>query len=167
MHEVFLSFRGQAALGNRLIPQEQMIAGGLHTVRGYPQAAIASDTLYLTRVEYRVHVPRLFPVQPTPAQIPGFGDFRVARQHARGRPDWDLKLSLFADHAVVRQSDIVPGENDATLLGFGAGAELQIRRNISILYNLGWAQRDLNEVGGGHIAQSGDIEHHLSFTVLY
>lgn len=167
VHELFLSFRGQSALGNRLIPQEEMIAGGLYTVRGYPQAAIAADTVYLMRAEYLLHVPRLFAVQPKPLQVPVLGDFRIARQHARGRPDWDLKLSLFADQAVVRQSDIHPGENDATLLGFGAGAELQIRRNVSILYNLGWAQRDLREVGGGSIAESGDVEHHLSFTVLY
>ena len=36
-HELKLSFQGQNALGTRLIPQQELVAGGLHTVRGYPE----------------------------------------------------------------------------------------------------------------------------------
>lgn len=175
INEFFVSFRGQDALGNRLIPQETMIAGGLYTVRGYPQATLAGDSVYLTRAEYRLHVPRLFPVQPQPVEVPVLGAFRVARQHARGRPDWDLVLSLFTDIGNVRQSDKVAGEVEDTLWGWGLGAELRIRRNISVIYNFGMALRDVDEAdtgggggaGVGHLAERGDAEHHLSFTVLY
>lgn len=169
VNEIYLSFRGQSALGNRLIPQETMIAGGLYSVRGYPQATLAGDSVYLTRAEYRLHVPRLLSVQPKPMELPILGDFRVARQHARGRPDWDLVLSAFTDAGWVRQSHKVAGEIDGSLWGAGVGLELRIRRNLSIVYNFGVALRDVAEVGGdeGHRVDSGDYQNHLSFTVLY
>lgn len=177
VNEIFLSFRGQDSLNNRLIPQETMIAGGLYSVRGYPQATLAGDSVYLTRAEYRLHVPRLFPVQPKGIELPIFGEFRVARQHARGRPDWDLVLSVFTDVGTVRQSKKVPGETSATLWGVGVGAELRIRRNLSITYNLGVAMSTIDEAGTGggggggsgpdHLAERGDVEHYLSLTVLY
>jgi hemolysin activation/secretion protein len=167
VNEIFVSFRGQDALNNRLIPQETMIAGGLYTVRGYPQATLAGDSVYLSRAEYRLHVPRLFPVQPRAVEVPILGEFRVARQHARGRPDWDLVLSAFTDVGTVRQSKKVAGEISDTLWGIGLGAELRIRRNLSVTYNFGVAMSDVDETGTGHRAERGDAEHHLSFTVLY
>jgi hypothetical protein len=49
-NEVYLSFRGQYT-NDRLIPAMQEVAGGLETVRGWPQSFIAADSLYLARVE--------------------------------------------------------------------------------------------------------------------
>ena len=39
-HEIAVAFRGQFALDDsRLIPQAERVAGGLYTVRGYPESA--------------------------------------------------------------------------------------------------------------------------------
>ena len=48
-HEVYLGFRGQYAYNDHLIPQHQMVAGGYHTVRGYPQSSVAGDNVYFGR----------------------------------------------------------------------------------------------------------------------
>jgi len=60
-NEIVLQARGQYALGDaRLVPQLEMIVGGLNTVRGYPESLAAGDTGMSGTLEYRLHVPRLF-----------------------------------------------------------------------------------------------------------
>ena len=166
-HELVFRFRGQEAFDNRLIPQEEMIAGGLYTVRGYPQAALAGDSVTVSSVEYKFHLPRILGVRRQTVKLPLLGDFRLARQHAAGRPDWDLVLSTFVDLGTVRQSQKRNGEIQSSLFGAGVGAELQIRENISLRYNLGVALHELENIVGGDIAGRGDFEHHLEFSVLY
>jgi len=57
-HEIVLSGRSQYAFGNRLIPQEEEVVGGLYTVRGYPESVVAGDTIFIGSAEYRFHYPR-------------------------------------------------------------------------------------------------------------
>ncbi|MEO6787305.1 MAG: hypothetical protein ABI318_14325 [Chthoniobacteraceae bacterium] len=60
-NELAVIARGQYALGNRrLVPQLELIEGGFNTVRGYPESFTSGDSGYVTSVEYRLHVPRLF-----------------------------------------------------------------------------------------------------------
>ena len=162
-HEIALLFRGQYAFDNRLIPQEQRIAGGFYTVRGYPQAAAAGDSVFIGSLEYRFHVPQIFQVQREPAQVPLIGDFRVARQHVYGRPDWDLVLRAFVDGARVLQSNRVSFERNETLIGAGIGAELQLWRNVIGRVDLGVALDESDTLD----VKRGDTEVHISVTTLY
>jgi hemolysin activation/secretion protein len=162
-HEIALSFRGQWAFDDRLVPQYQQVAGGLHTVRGYKQAAIARDNLLLGRAEYRLHVPRLFRPDPVPARLPWIGAFRVHPESVFGRPDWDLVMRVFTDAASGLASDPsdLDDETDENLLSVGAGIELQLRRNLNLRLDAGHV---LSSVGS---SETGDTRAHLMATVLY
>ena len=95
-HELYFSFRGQWALGYRLIPQFEQAAGGFYSVRGYPEAVTAGDTVFLATAEYRFHLARALGVAPNPTKIKVFGDpFRVLPEQPYQRPDWDCILRGF------------------------------------------------------------------------
>jgi len=167
-HEMLLSTKGQEAFDNRLIPQEEMIVGGLFTVRGYPQASLAGDSVTMGTAEYRFHLPRALSPRARPSQLPVVGDFKLAPQRVNGRADWDLVLSLFTDLAKVRQSNKVTGEIEGTFFGAGVGVELMFLRNFSIRYNFGVALRDIDNFNGTKtFVDSGDAEHYFVFSLLY
>ncbi|KPJ74885.1 MAG: hypothetical protein AMS19_14695 [Gemmatimonas sp. SG8_23] len=162
-HEIALSFRGQWAFGNRLVPQYQEIAGGLYTVRGYKQAQVARDNVLLGSAEYRLHLPRLFLPDPEPARLPLIGDFRVHPEGVFGRPDWDLVFRLFSDGARAMASDrsSLDDEEHETLISVGGGIEVQILRNLNLRADAG---RVMTSAGS---ADSGDVRGHLMATLLY
>ena len=62
---------------DRLLPQYSRVAGGLLSVRGYPQSVAVGDTVHLWSAEYRFHIPRSLPVDTEPLKLPGIGDFRT------------------------------------------------------------------------------------------
>jgi hemolysin activation/secretion protein len=169
-HEIAASVRGQFAFRNRLIPNEEEIAGGLFSVRGYPESVVAGDNAVIASLEYRFHLPRTFSVSE-PGHIGNrpvgmFGkDFRWAPQQAFGRADWDLIFKAFVDAARTEISHPRPGENDHTLLGAGIGTELQIKRNVSLRLDLGFALQDVKDEP--ETVNSGDARLHFSLTVLY
>jgi hypothetical protein len=138
-NEVFLSFRGQYT-NDRLIPAMQEVAGGMETVRGWPQSFIAADSLYLVRAEYRVHLPRLLPIRE-PFELPWYGKFRAAPDGPSGRPDWDLIAFTFYDWARVEvNGDLSQDEqNDETLSGTGLGLELQLPGHLIVGMDYGWS----------------------------
>ena len=151
-HEFWLSTRGQEAFGNRLIPQRETVVGGLHTVRGYPQAVLAGDSVTLATAEYRLHLTRMLDPQVLKRVV----------------PEWDLVLSAFADLARVRQSQKLPGEFESSLFGAGLGVELWILKNLNIAYHLGIALRKIQDpTGARETVDSGDVEHHVRFTLIY
>ena len=160
-HEVALAFRGQHAFGNRLVPQFQRVAGGFYTVRGYKQAEVAGDDLYLGSVEYRFHLPRSFRPDTTPPEVPGMGEFRARPPHVWGRPDWDLIFRAFSDVAHVTASDANSTEPDETLWSVGGGVELQLLRNLTLRVDVGHTLLSAGDTG------SGETRVHLAGTVLY
>lgn len=171
-HEVFVSVRGQNALGDaRLIPNEQDVIGGLYTVRGYPESAAAGDTVIVATLEYRLHVPALFPVS-RPGHIGEreyslFGeDFRWAPQQPFGTTDWDLVAKAFVDAGRAIVNDKVPGEEDNTLVGAGVGVELRYRRNVSLSVDWGMALQSVDEPGQTTVDR-GDSRFHVSLTFQY
>jgi hypothetical protein len=169
-HELQLAFRGQHSFDDRLIPQLQRVAGGLFSVRGYREATSAGDSALLGRFEYRFHLPRVLPIQPTPARLPVIGDFRVAPTQVYGRPDWDLILRTFVDAGRTIQAKRVPGENNETLVSTGLGLELQVFKlrflsNLTLSFDWGHALRDArldttNEV------EAGDDRFHFLATIV-
>lgn len=170
-HEVSVGLRGQYSFNNRLIPNEQDVAGGLYTVRGYDESTTAGDTVVIGTAEYRFHYPRTFGVSE-PGTLNGkamnwFGkDFRYAPQTPYGQADWDLIFKGFLDAARVMNNNKLVGEDDNTLIGVGVGAELQWKRNVSLRLDWGFALSDVHESGTTR-ASAGDSRLHVVFTLLY
>lgn len=172
-HEVAARFRGQQAFGDRLIPNEQDVVGGSSTVRGYPESATAGDSSFVASFEYKYHVPRGMDVG-APGTI--FGrpartakwlgeDFRYVPAEAMGSTDWDLILTGFFDIGRTSKNNKLIGESDNTLSSVGLGAELQIRSNVSLKLDWGFALEDVRD--GGTDVEAGDSRMHVSFTFLY
>ncbi len=163
-HEVFLSFRGQYAFGKRLIPNAEQVLGGLYTVRGYSESAVAGDTSWVGTLEYRFHVPRALKINPEPKPLFGSGrPFKVSPQSVYGRPDWDLVLKGFLDVGQVYNSDRRVFERDETLVGAGLGVELQLMSNLSFRTDWGVV---LDEIGDGQ-EEVGDSRFHFVLTILF
>jgi len=161
-HELVMSLRGQTSLGNRLTPQYQMTVGGMHTVRGYEESTISGDSVVMGTLEYRLHVPRLFPVQEEAGEV--FGrPFRWSPQQAYGAPDWDLVLRGFLDAAHVGFTDETSFEENETLVGLGFGAGIRLKRNVSVDVDWGFALSETEDES----TTRGSSQVHISATVLY
>jgi hemolysin activation/secretion protein len=160
-HEVLVSCRGQYSFGHRLVPQFTQTVGGLYSVRGYRQSQASGDDMALISGEYRYHLPRSLRPRPEPGAL--FGQpFRYAPKQVFGPVDWDFILKAFVDAGRTVSSDRIHGvENDETLVGVGVGTELQLKRNISVRVDVGWA---LDEVDQTDV---GDSEVHFVGTILY
>lgn len=163
VHEIALSARGQWAMDHRLIPVEQQVAGGLYSVRGYPESIAAGDSVFIGSAEYRFHLPRALSAGAPRKDIWG-SDFRW-RPTADGQaPDWDLLARGFVDVArtvqVNRNSSF---EYDETLIGAGLGLELIVRRNLSIRADWGIALQDMDS---GEVT-AGSNRFHLVATFVY
>ena len=163
-HEVSARFRGQHAFGSRLIPQLEQVAGGLYTVRGYPESVTAGDTVLIGNLEYRFHVPRVFEIEQKPRDLFG-GPFRFAPQYVYGAPDWDLAPRVFLDAGYVignsnAGSGAVPNE---TLVGTGVGFDVSYKRNFRFSLDWGWS---LTRLENGQ-RDSGEERLHFVVTVLY
>ncbi len=168
-HEIFISTHGQYAFNARLFPNAQEIAGGMFSVRGYPESVVAGDSVFIGTVEYRFHVPRVFAVQAEPSTTPFLWDrnFRYAPQQQYGKPDWDLMLRAFVDAGQVLNSSRQSFERDATLLGVGVGVELQYRQNFNIRVDWGVGLTDVHGEGNSLEAHSGDNRFHILTQILY
>lgn len=161
-HEVALSFRGQSVFDARVIPQEQSVVGGLYSVRGYPESATAGDITYILSAEYRLHIPALLGISEQPGTL--FGEpFRWRRDRAYGSADWDLVLAGFIDYGESVINDQEPGEFQESLVGVGFGIGLDIKRNVRIRADWGFA---LNDLDGGD-TEAGDNEVHFVATIAY
>ena len=168
-HELAFSARGQHAMGDRLIPQYEMVAGGAYTVRGYPESVTVGDSVYVVSGEYRFHVPRVFKPQAQPAKLPGFAQpFRFAPQQIYGRPDWDLILKAFYDVGRVNNMHNQMFEVDRTIRGAGVGVELRIKDNFSIRCDYGVALDDIvDPVTEEKRVRSGDHRIHTICTLSF
>ena len=169
-HEGALAFRGQYSFGNRLIPQVTQVVGGLYSVRGYPQSTAVGDDVYLGTAEYRLHIPRLLPINRQPLKLPWIGDFRIAPQQPYGQADWDLIVRGFVDAAYTNQYEPdnnvqIPGETDQFLLGAGIGIELQIKNYLRVRVDSAWALKDSKSPGTP--VRKGHQEFYFLFTALY
>jgi hemolysin activation/secretion protein len=168
-NEVAFSFRGQSALGSRLVPEEQQTVGGLYTVRGYPESLTAGDDMILASAEYRLHVPRLF-TPAAPQKIHWLGNdesMRWVPDRPGGQADWDLILKAFVDGAHVWQSDRALGEDDSALLSIGVGAELQFRQNLNAQVYWGVPLVDVNGPSVDESVKAGSSRVSFSVTLFY
>ncbi|MAE61229.1 MAG: hypothetical protein CMJ49_07715 [Planctomycetaceae bacterium] len=165
-HEMAFSVRGQAALRDRVIAQAEYTAGGLYTVRGYPESVVAGDNAVLATAEYRFHLPRILALNPDPTSTPLFGEpFRVSPQQVFDRPDWDLMFKAFFDWGRVTNKDRQPFEKDQLLMSTGVGVEALFKRNVSVRLDWGWTLKDLDKTS--QTVNSGDSRLHIVATFLY
>jgi hemolysin activation/secretion protein len=176
-NEVAISCRGQWAFSDdRLIPNEEEVAGGMFTVRGYPQSIAAGDNVIIASAEYRFHIPNYLSVG-TPGKLgnidmPAWAgkDFRWTPQQAFGRADWDVVLKAFVDYASVGQNEIQPGESNDTLLGTGLGVDIRIKRNLDLRIDWGIALLDAGPTateGDPPQVEAGDNEWYVLLTLSY
>ena len=159
-HEVVLAFRGQSAFDSRLIPQEQGVVGGAYSVRGYPESVTAGDTVFVASAEYRAHLPAILGMAESGSSGEGF---RWRRDRPYGVADWDLVLAGFVDLGQTINNDAEASEFDETLVGAGVGIGVDIRRNLSVRADWGFALSDLDS----DRAASGDSEVHFVATIAY
>lgn len=164
-HELALSVRGQHALGHRLVPNFEMVAGGFATVRGYEESEVVGDDAVIASAEYRFHIGRAGSISPEPTTL--FGrPFRARRNRAYGGADWDVILKGFIDAAAVSPNDAPFFERDETLIGTGVGVEARLRRNLTLRLDYGVALTDIGE-GSSRTTEAGDTRLHFSATVLF
>ncbi len=165
-HEVALTGRVQASLGDRLVPNYQQTVGGLYTVRGYPEAIVAGDTTFIASAEYRFHLPRTFSPSPEPGEL--FGNpFRWRPQYAYGPVDWDLIFKGFVDYGRVLNEDRQSFEEDATLVSVGIGAEFALSRALNFRIDWGIALHEIEDALGDSEVDEGDSEVHFVLTVIF
>ena len=166
-HELSFSFEGQYGMDGRLPANYQRTAGGLYTVRGYAESAAAGDSVLIGRLEYRFHIPRIFPANSMGSVNDPLGNtYQMSRSTPYGRADWDLIFRGFLDVGRTFINDALPFERENTLVGTGVGLELLIKQNISLRMDWGIALSDVEE-STGTIVNAGSNRFHFIFTFLY
>lgn len=160
-NEIAVTAHGQYAFNYRLVPQEQMVAGGFYSVRGYPEADTVGDTGVTGSVEYRWHIPRSFSPQANPGKL--FNQpFRYAPQIPFGTTDWDLIFRTFVDAGFTMDNRPIPGlETNETLLSTGVGLELDVSRYLAIRTDWGVALHPTQDT------TVGSNRFHIQVTVTY
>jgi hemolysin activation/secretion protein len=182
-HEISISTRGQWSMDNRLIPVEEDVAGGLFTVRGYPESVAAGDNVIIASLEYRYHLANDLARSSVPGMVGNtkmpewFGsNFRWAPQQPFGRADWDLIFKTFLDFGNADLSDKIAGEYSNTLFSTGLGMELIYRRNVSMRLDWGVALHHAGErlgeaeaasLGRDFDVEPGMNEWHFLLTISY
>lgn len=161
-HEVALTFKGQYAFDSRLVPTFEQVAGGLYTVRGYPESAVAGDGVIIGSAEYRFHLPRAMKWRPEAGELWG-KPFRWVPQQPYGSADWDLIFRGFVDVGRTIVSDAPNAEEEETLIGTGVGVEFLFKRNFNIRVDWGIALQEAESVG----VSSGSNRFSIVATILF
>ena len=164
-HEIYLAFRGQYAFGDRLIPQEMSTVGGLFTVRGYREAVATGDTT--ARRQRRVPAAHPAPLQAGEGSRGGAGCGRLPLGPPAGLrpaglgPHLPGLLRRRARHPLRANAATRTNE---TLLGAGAGLELQVKRNLAVRFDYGWR---LETMESQPDEEAGDGRAHFLVRLLY
>ena len=166
-HEFKFHLRGQDALGNRLIPQDEFSAGGLYTVRGYDEAVTNEDNAVVFTFEYALHLPALLKPSQSKRQI--FGqDVKFRPRFVYDTADWDLALKVFYDMAVTENNKALTGEFDQTLSSAGIGIDFKYKRFINMRLDWGYVLEDMDSFDSVEpAAEKGDSRVHFSLTLIF
>jgi hemolysin activation/secretion protein len=164
-NELAFSLKGQYTFSQRVVAEQEYVAGGLYTVRGYQESIVAGDSAAIGSMEYRFHLPRALGISSEPGEL--FGDpFRWEPQQPYGRPDWDLIFRGFLDAGEVLNARREPFETNATLVGIGIGAELQFKDNADLRLDWGTALNGVTDAQTGQtLAKPGSSQLNMVFTL--
>ncbi|TVR51889.1 MAG: ShlB/FhaC/HecB family hemolysin secretion/activation protein [Puniceicoccaceae bacterium] len=174
-HEIALDVRGQASVaGDRVIPQQQFLAGGFFSVRGYPESVSAGDHGAVVNAEYRFHLPRAlkpYGAFAAAGETPPerfMGRYRARPPRVYGLPDWDLIFRGFVDAGITRNERRRADESDHTLVSAGVGVELQLLGNLNLRVDYGHVLRTLerNSLPIAN-AEKGDSRIHFITTLSW
>lgn len=166
-HELFFWVRGQATADDRLVPQEEAVAGGLYSVRGYDQSLLAGDGLFNFTFEYRLHVPRLFRPAAAPVKMPVLGDFSIVPRREFGFPDWDFIIRAFFDSASTTITNPQSSAEFGQLMqSVGLGFEVRLKQYVNFRFDWGVGMRTV-DLGNGEEINGGLHEFHISSTFLF
>jgi hemolysin activation/secretion protein len=163
-HRVSLSTRVQWTPERRLVANEQAIAGGMFTVRGYEEAIASGDSAFIATAEYRYSISSGLAPSDRPGRFLG-QDFRGSRQEPYGSADWDVGLRAFVDVGVVDNNDRAIGEADETLVGVGIGLDARLWNAVSARADLGFALTDAQSATNP--TNQGDARLHFAVLVAY
>ncbi|MBN4066474.1 ShlB/FhaC/HecB family hemolysin secretion/activation protein [Simkania negevensis] len=137
-HELAFRGSGTDAFNYRLIPQIQGAIGGVHTVRGYPQAIAVGDTTWFGQAEYKYHFPWK-------------------------QPNWRGQAILFFDGGKALITRPLSFETSKTLVGTGVGLKIDYKTYAQIHADWGVA---LKNIPADHIS-NGYHTVNLSLTLIY
>ncbi len=143
-HEVTMQLRGQYTFKKqRLPPQFEGVIGGLHTVRGYPEALAAGDSDWVFNFEYLFHLPQAFKIEPIANRQVMGRPFHAVAPRQYGRADWDLIFRGFLDigHTTINRRFYFESTS-ANLMGGGGGVEFHLFNNLIIRTDVGWVMRE-------------------------
>ena len=135
---VFAKLEGQLS-DQALISNEQFVAGGVDSVRGYLEATAVGDKALRGTVELRSG-------NVAGDSLPGIGG---------------LRLHAFIDGAALRLNSPLPGQTSRFyLLGSGVGLRLQGRAGTSLGLDLAWPLHDAGQArrGSPRVHASGAVE---------
>lgn len=177
-HELTLNVRGQfAPTTDRLLAQKEFLAGGLFTVRGYPESIAAGDSGYVGSIAYKVHLPRLlkpyseFDDESRPKKFRGKWNTRPPT--AVSNPDWDIAVGPFMDAGKVWVNGrAVAGEENYDLLSAGFGVEMKFFQyfNLRVDYGVVMESFELvpsNAPGSSNLPRDGDSRIHVLSSVSW
>ncbi len=125
--------------GQALISNEQFVAGGVDSVRGYLESAAVGDKALRGSIELRS------------------GNLAPERFTWLG----GLSAHAFVDAAALRLNDPLPKQDDHfTLLSTGFGLRVQARQTASLSIDVGWPLRDAGSTqkGAARVHASGVLE---------
>lgn len=118
---LFVKLEGQLT-GQPLVSNEQYVAGGVDSVRGYLDATQTGDSALRGTLELR---------------SPNYGAADAAIEK--------LNFYTFVDSAYLRTLSPLPGSASASeLTGIGLGFRMTSRHNASLVLDLAWPTRDSN-----------------------
>ncbi|MGD2063101.1 MAG: ShlB/FhaC/HecB family hemolysin secretion/activation protein [Nitrospirota bacterium] len=141
-----LTGTGQGQLANEpLISNEQYSAGGVDSVRGYPEVTVLGDNAGRLSIELQ---------GPDLTQIVGLWDDHL-----------DLHPFLFYDAARTKTKSPLPGQDAIEeLRGTGAGLRGRLWDGLQFTVDVARAQARV-ESASGYVAEPGDMRIH--FSALY
>lgn len=132
--EGFAKIDGQFS-GSPLISNEQYLAGGVDTVRGYLESEASGDQALHSTLEIR-----------SPSLIKDSTFFK------------DFKLTAFYDVARIRVIDPTAGQDEKSILaGVGFGARVKALKNFNANLDLAWPLND------SIVTKKGDFTSHVRF----
>jgi hemolysin activation/secretion protein len=130
--EGFAKIDGQFS-GSPLISNEQYLAGGVDTVRGYLESEASGDQALHSTLEIR-----------TPTLVKDSALFK------------DFKLTAFYDVAKIRIIDPTAGQDEKSVLaGVGIGARVKALKNFNANLDLAWPLND------SVVTKKGDFSSHI------
>lgn len=130
--EGFAKIDGQFS-GSPLISNEQYLAGGADTVRGYLESEASADKALHSTLELR-----------TPSLLKNTAWLK------------DFKLSAFYDLARLKTLGVAEGQEEmATLSSVGFGVRMKAIKNINFNLDLAWPLNDSNDT------EKGDFASHM------